>query len=275
VTLHPADLAEPEVAGRILASCQPEQIYHLAGYAHVGKSFQEPHLAWADNLTATLNLYEAVAKQCPQARIVHVSSGLVYGDPAGPDQLFDEQQPLRPTSPYAASKAAADLAAFQYSRAPGLAIVRARPFNHAGPRQSPQFAVASFARQIAVIQKQKSEPVLRTGDLRPRRDLTDVRDVVQAYQLLMEKGRPGEAYNIASGVAHSMQSIVDRLLHLASLRAEIRADVSQLRAADSAVIRGDPSRLRRELGWSPRFDLDRMLLDTLQYWRQTIEEPQT
>jgi GDP-4-dehydro-6-deoxy-D-mannose reductase len=271
VRFQTVNLAEPHSADAILADFRPERVYHLAGYPHVGKSFHEQEVAWADNLTGSLNLYDAIARHCPQARVLHVSSGLIYGDPRSAEQTFDEEQPLRPTSPYAASKAAADLAAYQYSRAPGLAIVRARPFNHIGPRQSPEFAVASFARQIARIEAKQTEPVLETGDLRPQRDLTDVRDVVQAYILLMEKGRSGEAYNVGSGETHSMQSIVERLVRLAGIQVEVRAAADRLRAADAAVVRGDAGKLRRELGWSPRFTLEQTLMDTLQYWRDRMK----
>src|SRR5262249_15624135 len=128
-----------------------------------------------------------------------VGSGLIYGDPETPDQAYDERCLLRPTSPYAASKAAADLVSYQYSRAPGLHVVRARPFNHIGPHQSPQFAAAHFAEQLAAIERGKQPAVLETGNLSPRRDLADVRDVVRAYTLLMERGRSGEAYNVGTG----------------------------------------------------------------------------
>src|SRR5438552_3597911 len=145
-------------------------------------------------------------------RILYVGSGQVYGEPQHPDQAFEEGSPLCPSSPYAASKAAADLASFQYARAPGLDIIRVRPFNHIGPRQSPEFAVSHFAKQIADIERKRRPPLLETGNLSSLRDLTDVRDMVRAYVLLMEKGRTGEAYNAAAGEVHSMQSVLDRLL---------------------------------------------------------------
>ena len=271
VRLFSFDLGDAAATAEAVAEAAPDQIYHLAGYAHVGRSFQEPRAAWADNLTATLNLYDGVARLPRRPRVLYVGSGLVYGEPAGPNHLLDESAPLRPVSPYAASKAAADLASFQYTQSAGLAIIRARPFNHIGPRQSPEFAAASFARQLARIEQGKQEPRLRTGDLRPRRDLTDVRDVVEAYLLLMEKGRPGEAYNVGSGQAHSMQAILDRLQALAGLQVPVEADAGRMRAAETAVLRADASKLRRETGWAQKYTLDQTLADTLEYWREQVK----
>jgi GDP-4-dehydro-6-deoxy-D-mannose reductase len=174
---------------------------------------------------------------------------------------------LRPDNPYAASKAAADLLSYQYTRHPGLDIVRVRPFNHIGPRQSPQFAVPSFARQLVAIERGRQSPVLETGNLQPCRDLTDVRDIAAAYMLLMERGRGGEAYNVGSGQTHSMQSVLDRLLALSGVSVEVRSKASLIRTTDTAVVRADAGKLRRETGWQPRFTLDQTLRDVLAYWR--------
>ena len=199
VSLHGCDLAIRPAVEALLRQIRPDRVYHLAGYARTGQSYQEPDAAWAGNLEATRNLYEAIVHWGGRPRILHVSSGLVYGHPHSADALVDETSPLQPASPYAASKAAADLAAFQYSRSPGLAIVRARPFNHTGPRQSAEFAVPNFARQIVAIEQGRQPPRVETGNLDSHRDLTDVRDMVRAYLLLMERGKAGEVYNVGSG----------------------------------------------------------------------------
>lgn len=267
VPLDTLDIAEPAGIERVLRETRPEQIYHLAGYAHAGQSFKEPDAAWAGNLTATRTLYDTLLKVGLRPRILYVGSGLIYGHPSSPDQSFHEDCPLRPTNPYAASKAAADLASYQYSQSPGLDIVIARPFNHVGPAQSPQFAVASFARQVAAIAAGRQPPVLETGNLTPRRDLTDVRDVARAYQMLMDKGRTGEAYNIGSGVTPSMQEVLDRLLALAGVRAEVRPRADLLRPTDAAATRADTSKIRRETGWQPQRPLDQTLRDMLAFWR--------
>jgi GDP-4-dehydro-6-deoxy-D-mannose reductase len=268
VRLLACDLTDRAAVETVLRQVQPQRIYHLAGYPHVGQSFREPEAAWAGNLGATRTLYDAVARWGGQPRILFIGSGLVYGPSASPDEGQDERCLLRPTSPYAASKAAADLASYQATWHPGLDIVRARPYNHVGPRQSPLFAIPHFAKQLAAIERGQTPPVLQTGNLSPRRDLTDVRDMVHAYLLLMDKGQTGEAYNIGSGQTVSMQSVVDRLLALSGQTVEVRQRAELVRTTDQAVVRADPSKVRQETGWSPRFSLDQTLRDTLDYWRE-------
>jgi GDP-4-dehydro-6-deoxy-D-mannose reductase len=268
IRLHVGDLADGPTADRVLAEARPEQVYHLAAYAHAGKSFQEPGPAWHANLAATLTLYDAITRWGGRPRILFVSSGQVYGDAAPKDRPIDEGCPLLPNSPYAASKAAADLASYQYACHPGLDIVRARPFTHIGPRQSPQYAVASFARQLAAIERGEQPAVLETGDLTPQRDFTDVRDIVAAYLLLMEKGAKGEAYNVASGQSQSIQVVLDKLVSLCGVAVEVRRRADLLRAKDLSVVRVDVSRLRQATGWAPRIPLAQTLADTLDYWRE-------
>jgi GDP-4-dehydro-6-deoxy-D-mannose reductase len=267
VRLWKSDLAGGPDLEPLLGEARPGQVYHLAGYAHAGKSLHEPEAAWAANLTATRRLYEAIARWGGKPRVLYVGSGLVYGDPKEPGQAQDEGIPMRPASPYATSKAAADLSSFEFTRTQGLDIVRARPFNHIGPRQSPQYAVAHFAQQLAAIEKGHRKAVLETGDLQPQRDLSDVRDVIAAYLLLMERGRTGEAYNVAAGTTLAMRAVVDRLLALVRKPVELRAREDLRRATETAIVRGNADKLRRETGWSPRWTLDQTLRDTLDYWR--------
>jgi GDP-4-dehydro-6-deoxy-D-mannose reductase len=250
----------------IIREIRPDQVFHLAGYAHVGRSFQEADAAWAGNLGATRNLYQAIESWGGRPRILFAGSGLVYGNPETPDQEFDEGSLLRPTSPYAVSKAAADLLGYQMHQAPGLEIIRTRPLNHIGPGQSSQYAVSAFASQVAAIRQGRRPAIIETGNLEACRDLTDVRDVVQAYLLLMDRGRPGEVYNIASGAVYSMRSILERLLALAGIRAEVRQQSARMRAVETPTIRTDAGKLQRETGWEPQFDLDQTLADTLAYW---------
>jgi GDP-4-dehydro-6-deoxy-D-mannose reductase len=268
VALHPADLCDRVGVLRVLEEVRPDQIYHLAGYPHVGKSEKEPEAAWSGNLTATRTLYDAVLACGGKPRILYVGSGLIYGDPETPEQAYHEGCLLRPTTPYSASKAAGDLVSYQLTRTPGLDIVRARPFNHIGPSQSPQFAVASFSKQLAAIEAGRQPPVLETGNLSPRRDLTDVRDTVQAYVLLIERGRSGEAYNVGTGQTLSMQEVLDRLLALARVQVTVRQRSGLIRRTETPAVRADAAKLRRETGWAPRFSLDQTLTDMLAYWRQ-------
>ncbi len=211
ITLHRCDLAQAEDSQEVIASIAPDQVYHLAGFAHAGQSFTAASAAWTANLNGTLNLLNALAAAAPRSRTLFVGSGLIYGEPEVSGACQSEASILRPVSPYAASKAAADLACFQMTRSPGLDIVRARPFNHVGPGQTPDYAIAHFAQQIAEIEAGRRPPILETGSLEAQRDLLDVRDMVSAYRILMEKGRTGEAYNIGSGAAVSMQFVVDSL----------------------------------------------------------------
>jgi len=266
------DLCSRAAVLGLLKQARPECIYHLAGYAHAGESFLDADAAWAGNLRATRALYEATIRWGGTPRIVYVGSGLAYGDPVRPDQAFTEEDPFRPASPYAASKAAADLMSYQYSRAPGLAIIRARPFNHIGPRQLPSFAVAHFARQIAAIEAGRQAAVVETGNLKPTRDLCDVRDTVRAYMLLASKGCVGEAYNVASGEVHAMEVVLNRLLALARVRVEIRPQSSLVRETESPAIRASAAKLRQETGWAPRYSLDQALSSTLDYWRAVERE---
>jgi GDP-4-dehydro-6-deoxy-D-mannose reductase len=274
VPLLVCDLATDDRLTDLLRETTPDRIVHLAGYAHAGQSFAEPDAAWTGNLTASRRLYDAVARWGGRCRILAVSSGMVYGDAEPDEPPLSEASPLRPASPYAASKAAADLLGYQVTRHPGLDLVRARPFNHIGPRQSATFAVAHFAQQLTAIERGDRPPVLETGDLGSQRDLTDVRDVVAAYLLLLANGRKGAVYNVGSGRSVSMQTVLDRLITLTGLRVEVRRRADLLRPTDARLLRVDPSLLRREVGWQPRFDLERTLADVLAYWR-TQRDPAT
>lgn len=271
--LHACDLCDAAAVEALLRDVRPEQIIHLAGYANAGRSLKEPDAAWAGNWTATKTLYDAVHRAGLQPRILYVGSGLVYGDVASDGAGFTEESVLRPITPYASAKAAADLMSYQYTRTPGLDIVRARPFNHFGPRQSAEYAIGNFARQIAAIEQGKQPPVLQTGNLSASRDLTDVRDVVRAYLLLLEKGRTGEVYNVASGEERTMQAVLDGLLARATTKIEVRTEARLMRAAENLHQRGDASKLRRETGWAPQYPLEQTLADTLDYWRRVADAP--
>jgi GDP-4-dehydro-6-deoxy-D-mannose reductase len=273
IELYPCDLCSRVALDALIRKLRPNAIYHLAGYAHVGESFKEPDAAWSGNLTATRRLYETVESWGEKVRIVAVGSGQVYGDTDSFDPGPDEQAPFRPLSPYAGSKAAADLAGYQFSRAAGLNIVRVRPFNHIGPRQSAEYAVAHFAQQIAAIELGRQPALLETGNLAPLRDLTDVRDMVRAYALLMEHGRAGEVYNAGSGEAHSMQDVVDHLLSLARVKIEVRQASDLVRTTETNVVCANASKLRRETGWSPQYTFGQTLADILTYFRDVVSRP--
>lgn len=272
ISLHSADLLDDDSVAGVLRAVRPSHILHLAGYAQTGQSFQDPDAAWQGNLIATQALYRAVEEWGGRPRIVYVSSGQVYGKADPPGTSADENAALKPVSPYAASKAAADLLSYQVTCHPGLDVVRARPFNHCGPRQSADFAVAHFARQIAAISSGTTDPTLETGDLTACRDLTDVRDVIDAYWLLLQGGRTGEVYNIGTGTSVSMESVVRMLGDLAKTQFEIRRASRRMRPADPGVTLCDAAKLKRELNWSPRFAIQETLASLLEYWRTADAE---
>jgi GDP-4-dehydro-6-deoxy-D-mannose reductase len=267
IPVQALDLCDRDALQKLLERVEPQQIYHLAGYADTGGSFKDPDAAWTGNLTATRNLYEAIAAWGGRPRILFVGSGAVYGEPVNANSPLDETSPLRPNNPYSASKAAADLVSYQYFCTHGLEIIRTRPFNHIGPGQSARFAVPNFARQIAMIELGRQAPVLRVGNLDTERDLTDVRDVVRAYEALMAKGQAGEVYNIATGVTTPVRVHLEKLLAFSRIRVRIESDPELLRKVDTAAVRVDVNRLRRTTGWSCQYSLDQTLADTLGYWR--------
>lgn len=249
----------------LLRAFQPDWIFHFAGYANTGRSFKEPDLCWADNVDGTRSLYRAVQASGLAPRILFVSTGLVYGEPRS-GSAFDETPEFRPASPYAASKAAADALSFQMAMQPGLDIVRVRLFNQIGPRQSADYAIANFARQIAAIEA-GAPPLLETGDLAAQRDITDVRDIVAAFRLLMQHGERGEAYNAARGETVAIRELLNGLLALARCRIEVRSRVDPARTTDTAVTRADNRKIRAATGWQPRISIQQSLQDILDNWR--------
>jgi GDP-4-dehydro-6-deoxy-D-mannose reductase len=261
-----ADLLDHASTERAVRAVRPEWVIHLAGYANTGGSFRDPDRAWADNLTATRLLYDVLAGTGLRPRTLFVSTGLIYGEPDRPDEACDERTTLKPASPYAASKAAADIVSYQYARSHGLDIVRVRLFNQIGPRQSADFAVPNFARQIAAAEAGR-QSVVETGDLSARRDITDVRDIVAAFPLLLEKGVSGEAYNAARGDSYRVGDLLDRLVALARVPIQVNQKIEPGRKADTAVTRADATKLHTTTGWQPRIPLDRTLADILDYWR--------
>ena len=267
IPVHTADLTDVAATEAVLREVRPEWIFHLAGYADNGRSYREPTAAWAGNLTATQGLYDAVARSTLRPRILYVSSGLVYGDAGPGEHVCTEDTPLKPASPYAASKAAADLLSYQQTRSPGLDIVRARPFNQIGPGQSADYAVANFARQIVAIERGQATAVEVRGDLSARRDLTDVRDMVRAYIRLLEVGRTGEVYNAGSGRTYVIRDILDRLIVLSGVPVKVEERMDTSRKADTSVTRADTPKLREATGWEPKFTLDQTLADVLGDWR--------
>lgn len=257
-----ADVTDAAEIADVVATAEPDVVYHLAGLAHVGDSWGDPQSVFRINVGGTLNVLEA-ARGCRRPpRVVIVSSAEVYGT-VTPEQLpLGESAPMLPVSPYAASKAASELMAIQEHLGWHVPTIRVRPFNHAGPGQSPTFVVPALARRI-VEAVRTGATVLRVGNLSPRRDITDVRDVVRAYRLLASHGAPGAVYNICSGRDVGIEQLVRRMLELAGAELALEVDAELMRPADVPVLRGDPSALRAATGWEPEVPLDQTLADVL------------
>ena len=262
------DLLDSAALTALFAAERPEVVYHLAGQADVGRSWQEPLATFRANAEGTLNVL-AAAREAGVRRVVTVTSADVYGR-VGPEDLpLSEQALLQPVSPYAASKAAADLVAQQAFLGYGQEVIRVRAFNHLGPGQSEQFVCSALAARIA-RNEVSGEATLRVGDLSAKRDFTDVRDVVRAYRLLAAAGHPGEAYNVCSGVSVSVQSVAEQLLALAHHPMDLVVDQALLRPIDLPDLRGDASKLHSHTGWAPATGLKKSLSDLLEYWRLQI-----
>jgi GDP-4-dehydro-6-deoxy-D-mannose reductase len=263
------DINDGTALRRAVVDARPDAIYHLAALTHVGESWSAPEETFVVNAVGTLHLLEAAREVEPFPKVLLVCSAEVYGVVA-PEQLpIGEDAPLRPVTPYAVSKVAAEYLGLQAFLAHRLPVIRVRAFNHIGPGQAPNFVVSSLARQIALAERD-GRAALDVGNLSPRRDFTDVRDVVRAYRLLVEAGLPGEVYNVCSGQDVAVQTVADRLLALSGVSLDLRVDPELVRDVDVQVLRGDPSRVRAVTGWAPQFSLDETLASVLEYWRSEL-----
>lgn len=252
-----------------IADARPGAIYHLAAVANVGESWASPQHTFAVNATGTLNVLDAARRVPSPPTVLLVCSAEVYGRVAPAELPLTEDSPVRPLSPYAASKVAAEFLGVQAHLGYGVPVIRARAFNHIGPGQAPTFVVSSLARQIAEVQR-RGTGVVDAGNVTTRRDFTDVRDVVRAYRLLVERGVPGEAYNVCSGESVVVADVAARLMELAGVDAELRVDRERVRAVEVPELRGDPGKLVRATGWAREHTLDATLRDVLDEWRSEL-----
>lgn len=249
------DVTSDDGVRAAVGRARPDVVYHLAGQASVAGAFADPLGTWDVNATGTLRLALALGEG---TRLLVVSSAEVYGLVPDDEQPIAEDHPQRPCNPYAASKAAAEIAALQAS---GVEVVVARSFNHTGPGQDSRFALASFARQIAGM-RGAADPVLRVGNLSARRDLLDVRDVVRGYVRLMEAGEPGGVYNVCSGTARSMDDVVCDMIRISGVPARVEVDPERVRPVDIPLLLGRADRLAA-LGWAPAIPFEQTLRDLL------------
>jgi len=267
ITMMECDLRDAFSTRDTLERVRPDWIFHLAAQSFVPTSWTAPTESLTTNVVGQVNVFEAVRKLGMHCRIQLACSSEEYGL-VHPDEVpIKETNPLRPLSPYAVSKVGQDLLGYQYWVSWKLDCVRTRGFNHEGPRRGPVFVASDFARQIADIEKGLRPPVVSVGNLDSRRDFTDVRDMVKAYWLALEKGRPGEVYNICSERDWSMREVLDMLLGMTNAKIEVRQDPARLRPSDVPVLLGDCSRFRNETGWKPEIPFEQTLRDMLDYWR--------
>lgn len=260
------DVTDVDAVRKSVEEIAPDVIYHLAARTHVGASWEAPQETFLVNAIGTLNVVEAARDSSPVPRVIVVSSAEVYGA-VQPDELpLTEDSPLRPVSPYAASKVAAEFVGLQSHLGSKVPVIRVRAFNHIGPGQADSFAVARFAHRI-VDAERSGERRLTIGNPAPRRDFTDVRDVVRAYRLLADRGEPGGVYNVCSGTDVAVGDIARRLIALAGAELEVVVDPDLVRQVDVPVLRGDATRIRVAAGWVPEISLDETLSDILAHFR--------
>lgn len=266
--VHCCDITDTESLTAVMQKERPDAVVHMAARAQVANAWQEAVGIVKTNVVGAQALMQAVHNTVPQAKVLLVSSGEVYGSVLPEELPLSEDCKLRPNNPYSVSKAAQELIAMQYHAASNMEVVIARPFNHIGPRQVGNFVVPAFAKQIAEIEAGLRKPVIKVGNLDSQRDFTDVRDTVRAYHLLLTKGWPGEAYNIASGTPHPISGILAALLRLSQAAPKIERIPELMRPSDTPVIVGDSSKLRSLGDWRPLISLEQSLKDTLDYWRE-------
>ncbi len=270
LSLRTADLNEPASVDQAIAEVKPDAIIHLAGQPLEPVSWQDPAATFRLNVIGQINLFEAVLKAGIRPRTILGGSALMYGLVKDEENPISEEQPARPTSPYAVSKLAADYVGYQYFISRQLPVLRMRPFNQIGPRQSPDFIVAAFAKQIAEIEAGQLEPVLHVGNLTSSRDFMDVRDAACAYCVALERGEPGEPYNVGSGTAVTGQFVLDQLLAMSSCHIDVQSDPQRFRPVDLPRIVCDATKFRAATGWAPLYPIETSLRDTLHFWRQEV-----
>jgi GDP-4-dehydro-6-deoxy-D-mannose reductase len=270
IELYEADLKDLVSLRKCLAEIKPDRIFHLAAQSFVPTSWKLPAETFAINAIGQINLFEALLSLNLNPRIQVAGSSEEYGQ-VFPDEVpMKETNPLRPLSPYAVSKVAQDLLAWQYFQSYGMKTVRTRGFNHTGPRRGDVFVTSNFAKQIAEIEMGKREAVISVGNLEAMRDFTDVRDIVRGYWLCLEKGAVGDVYNIGTGKAYSMQEVLDMLLALSKTKVKVKVDPARLRPSDVPILLSDSSKLVSLTRWKPEIPLKQTFKDLLDYWRRKV-----
>jgi GDP-4-dehydro-6-deoxy-D-mannose reductase len=270
IRLFECDIRNYNDLKQITKKVQPDEIYHLAAISFIPTALKNPKITFDTNLYGTLNLYKAIIELKLNPKILFVGSSDEYGLVNEKDIPINENCPLKPVNPYSISKVSADFLSYFYFRNYSLKIIRVRPFNHIGPRQSPEFVCSNFAKQIVEIEKGLKEPIIKVGNLEAKRDFTDVRDIVKAYWLAIQKGELGEVYNICSGKSISIEELLNKILSLCKKDIRVKQDRKILRSFDVPLLLGDPTKFRVKTSWKPEISFKKTLQDTLDYWREKI-----
>jgi GDP-4-dehydro-6-deoxy-D-mannose reductase len=270
IRLVTGDLQQRVAVESAVRQSRPDAVYHLAGQASVARSLADPLDTLLNNVVGQVNLLEACAAEVPEARILVIGSSEEYGL-IEPDELpIRESREFRPISPYAVSKVTQDVLGHQYFITRGLNVIRVRPFTHTGPGQASTFVTPAFAKQLAEMEHGQREPRMRVGYLEGQRDFTDVRDVVRGYRLLVERGTPGEVYNLGSGIPRSIRSILDGLLALTTVRPTVETDQMKIRPQEMPIVYADCSKIEAATGWKAKIPFEQTLQDVLEYWRERV-----
>jgi GDP-4-dehydro-6-deoxy-D-mannose reductase len=262
------DVMDAGAVRRAIAELRPSTVFHCAGAAHVGRSWNETRQTLASNVLGTHHLLNALREAAVRARVLIPGSSLVYRQAA---RALTEDDPVGPSSPYGLSKLAQEMLGRRGIDEDRQEIFLTRSFNHTGARQNPSFAAPGFARQIALIEAGRTAPTIAVGNLDAARDLTDVRDTVRAYRDIVERGRPGAVYNVCSGKAYKIREVLDRLIALSRVSVQVRVDAARYRPNDTPLLLGNPALIESDVRWKPAIDLNKTLSDLLDYWRKEIE----
>jgi GDP-4-dehydro-6-deoxy-D-mannose reductase len=268
--IYIGDLRQKDRVAEVIADYNPDRVVHLAAVSSVKFSFDNPAETFAINITGTQNLLEAIARQKKPAQTILVSSSEIYGQLGPNDVPVSETALLAPVNPYGVSKAAVDLMGYQYFKSYGVPVYRIRAFSHIGPRQSTQAVISDWARQTAAIELGMASPEIRVGNLDVVRDYSDVEDVIKAYELIFEKGRPGEAYNVCSGIGQKLDLLLQQIIGFSSKIIAIKTDPDRLRPVDIPILIGSPRKIKSETGWEPRIDIRDTLKKVYDYWHKRL-----
>jgi GDP-4-dehydro-6-deoxy-D-mannose reductase len=271
ITIYREDVQNEEKLKELVEKIAPDTIYHLAGMAHVHESWKNRREFIYTNFIGAMNLVESCRNLPKFPKILFIGSAECYGTVPEAEQPISESRPFSPLSPYAVSKTAQEVLGISYAKAEKLPVFLSRSFNHTGPRQKETFAGPAFAKQIVMAELGRSAPVLKVGNLSARRDFSDVRDVVRAYQAILEKGEPGEPYNVCSGKATSIEEMLDILLSYSKTKIRIEPDPEKFRPVDMPLLLGSPEKLMKDTGWKPAYEINQTLQDLLDYWRYKLK----